>query len=254
MSRSRTGSRNRRASSGSRSARSSIDPLRSAKSTVTCLRSPSTALLEVRMRSARCLGVYVSGEAKLGEGAIGGGVGGAGGSGGAFAGAAIGWPQPPQNFSPGSFVNPHARQVAASVAPHWAQNRRPSRFSVAHCRHFIRTSSPAVCQDRPRGRQGSTNRGRRCTGRLALSSWSEPPCDVLGRSDRQRSNGEGRWRRAGGDETTAADKVEVGDVVASEVHVHDARAEVGAHAMRPDLVGGRRDAGGTDVRGTYRVE
>src|SRR6516164_5471039 len=36
----------------------SIDPLRSANSTVTCLRSPSRALREVRIFSARCLGVY----------------------------------------------------------------------------------------------------------------------------------------------------------------------------------------------------
>jgi putative ABC transport system substrate-binding protein len=45
------------ASSGSRSASSSMDPFRSAKSTVTCLRSPSRALFEVRIFSARCLGV-----------------------------------------------------------------------------------------------------------------------------------------------------------------------------------------------------
>ena len=32
-------------------------PLRSAKRTVTCLRSPSSALLEVRIFSARCVGV-----------------------------------------------------------------------------------------------------------------------------------------------------------------------------------------------------
>ena len=47
------GSRSWRASSGSRSARSSIEPLRSANSTVTCLRSPSSALREVRIFSAR---------------------------------------------------------------------------------------------------------------------------------------------------------------------------------------------------------
>jgi hypothetical protein len=45
-----TGSRSRRASSGSRSASSSIEPLRSAKRTVTCLRSP--ALFDVRIFSA----------------------------------------------------------------------------------------------------------------------------------------------------------------------------------------------------------
>src|SRR5215208_6266180 len=41
--RSRTGSRMRRASSGSRSASSSLLPFRSANRTVTCLRSPSRA-------------------------------------------------------------------------------------------------------------------------------------------------------------------------------------------------------------------
>src|SRR5207249_12280400 len=54
---SRTGSSSLRASSGSRSPRSSIEPLRSAKRTVTCLRSPSRAVLEVRIFSARCFGV-----------------------------------------------------------------------------------------------------------------------------------------------------------------------------------------------------
>ena len=34
-----------------------LEPLRSAKRTVTCLRSPSRAALEVRIFSARCLGV-----------------------------------------------------------------------------------------------------------------------------------------------------------------------------------------------------
>src|SRR5262249_11845261 len=53
-----------RASWGSRSTRSSIDPLRSAKSTVTCLRSPSRPALELSMVSARCPGVYVAGTSK----------------------------------------------------------------------------------------------------------------------------------------------------------------------------------------------
>ena len=46
-----------RASSGSRSASSSIEPFRSAKSTVTCLRSPSSTLFEARIFSARYRGV-----------------------------------------------------------------------------------------------------------------------------------------------------------------------------------------------------
>jgi len=39
-----------------RSARG-VELARSQKSTVTCLRSPSSAAREVRMRSAKCLGV-----------------------------------------------------------------------------------------------------------------------------------------------------------------------------------------------------
>src|SRR5438309_302311 len=62
--RSSSGSRILRASSGSRSASSSIEPLTSAKSTVTCLRSPSSAVREARIFSARCLGVeYFGGSA-----------------------------------------------------------------------------------------------------------------------------------------------------------------------------------------------
>ena len=44
-------SRSLRASSGSRSASSSMEPLRSAKRTVTCLRSPSKAVLSPRQRT-----------------------------------------------------------------------------------------------------------------------------------------------------------------------------------------------------------
>ena len=40
---------------------SSVEPAMSANSTVTCLRSPSSAEREVRIRSARCRGVYARG-------------------------------------------------------------------------------------------------------------------------------------------------------------------------------------------------
>jgi len=50
----------------SRSANSSIEPLRSAKSRVTCFCSPSRALFEVRILSARCLECTAQGEAKRG--------------------------------------------------------------------------------------------------------------------------------------------------------------------------------------------
>jgi len=39
-------------------------------------------------------------------------------------------PQPPQNFSLGSFENPQEGQVRDNDAPHSAQKRRPSRLSV----------------------------------------------------------------------------------------------------------------------------
>src|SRR5215510_13281591 len=118
-----TGSRILRASSGSRSASSSIEPFRSAKSTVTCLRSPSSALLEVRIFSARCLGVYVSGVPKLGACRAGEVVRGA--------------PQPPQNFTPGSLENPQEGHASAKGEPHSAQNLRPALLAVPHRGQFI---------------------------------------------------------------------------------------------------------------------
>jgi len=42
-------------------------------------------------------------------------------------------PQPPQNFSPGAFANPHEEHGLGSGAPHWAQNLRPVRFPWSHC-------------------------------------------------------------------------------------------------------------------------
>src|SRR5215510_15848204 len=50
--------------SGSRRSASREESTMSQKSTVTCLRSPSRAAFEVRIFSARCLGVYAAGEAK----------------------------------------------------------------------------------------------------------------------------------------------------------------------------------------------
>src|SRR5216684_1952160 len=119
---SRTGSRSLRASSGSRSASSSIEPLRSAKRTVTCLRSPSRALLEVRIFSARWLGVYACGELNFGSARVVNGT--------------SDLPQPPQNLSLPSFEKPHDGHVEANDKPHSPQNRRPSRFSAwqrGHC-------------------------------------------------------------------------------------------------------------------------
>src|SRR5262249_56512901 len=97
-----TGSRILRASSGSRSASNSIEPLRSAKRTVTCLRSPSSAALDVRIFSARCLGVYDSGD----------------GARGAAAGSAVtGVPHLLQNREPGGNSALHEEQATLSRTP-----------------------------------------------------------------------------------------------------------------------------------------
>src|SRR6266481_2071443 len=117
---SRTGSRSLRASSGSRSASSSIDPLRSANRTVTCLRSPSKAALEVRIFSARCLGVYESGAANLAVGFV-------------RSGAAH-WPQ---NLFSGGLAAPQDGQVAARGEAHSPQNFMPVGFSWWHRGHCI---------------------------------------------------------------------------------------------------------------------
>src|SRR2546428_4774208 len=84
--------------------------------TVTCLRSPSTALFEVRIFSARRLGIYVWGELNRGSPGL--------------AVAVSDLPQPPQNFSPPSFRKPHEAHVEANDSPHSPQKRRPSRFSA----------------------------------------------------------------------------------------------------------------------------
>src|SRR2546426_12586061 len=120
--RSTTCSRSCRASSGSRLAMSSMEPLRSANSTVICLRSPSIALREVRIFSARYFGVYDSGDANRGV---------------SNATEASGVPQPPQNSSPDSFAKPHAAQATANEAPHFVQKRRPSRLSCRHRGHLM---------------------------------------------------------------------------------------------------------------------
>jgi len=68
----------------------------SAKSTVTCLRSPSREPLEVRILSARYLGVYDSGEFERA---------------GASAVPATAVPQREQNRDSGGRTAPHAAQL-----------------------------------------------------------------------------------------------------------------------------------------------
>src|SRR6266568_3383387 len=102
---------------------SSIEPFTSAKSTVTCLRSPSRAGREVRIFSARCLGVYERGS----------------GAAASIEGSGIRWPHESQNFCPLSLGVPHFGQKDASVsgAAHSLQNFAPSRFSWPQAAHFM---------------------------------------------------------------------------------------------------------------------
>src|SRR5262245_20146129 len=124
--RSSTGSRSLRASSGSRSARSSIEPLTSAKRTVTCLRSPSMALFEVRIFSARCLGMYESGEAKRD----------------CVPPPATGCAQAGQNFAVADSEVRHFEQTRSSGAPQPPQNLSCAAFSEWHRGHCMRGNLP----------------------------------------------------------------------------------------------------------------
>src|SRR5262244_1385749 len=100
-----------------------MEPLRSAKRTVTCLRSPSSAAFELMMRSARCFGVYDSGDANRAAG-LGVGAG------------ASGAPQLSQNLLPAPTVAPQLGQTVANVVPHSRQKRAPPRLSASHRGHF----------------------------------------------------------------------------------------------------------------------
>src|SRR5215831_2774 len=132
-----TGSRILRASSGSRSASSSIEPLRSAKSTVTCFRSPSRAALEVRNFSARCLGVYASGEGARDVGAV--------------SAAVIGVPHLLQNRDPEGSSVLHEEQVKLSRAPQPRQKFDPGGFTCWHLGHVMPASPRAWARNRNGG-------------------------------------------------------------------------------------------------------
>src|SRR5438876_1336080 len=122
---SRTGSRTLRASSASRAASISMDPLRSAKRTVTCLRSPSSADLESRIRSARYFGVYVSGDVERGRGTV------------------TGSPHEGQKLAPVGTSRRHRVHAPTRSSPHSRQNLAPGGFSRLHDAHLIDRSSSA---------------------------------------------------------------------------------------------------------------
>src|SRR5262245_29247343 len=154
-----TGSRSLRASSGSRSASSSMEPLRSAKSTVTCLRSPSSAAFEVRILSAKCFGVYDSVLAKRV---------------GSDATAEMRSPHCRQNLAEGGSSLRHLGQVSANRDPHSRQNFAVVGFSCAHCGHFIKAPTerneraPAASFNDLHRRGGARISGSNATERLLL--------------------------------------------------------------------------------------
>ncbi len=136
-----TGSSSVRASSGSRSAISSIEPLTSANRTVTCLRSPSSTAREVRIFSARCRGVYDPGEPKRGR---------------PPEGPATGCPQSRQNLAAAGNEAPQRSQGTLSGVPQARQNLAPGELSTWHRGHVIKmvggwaqagrmTALPVVC-------------------------------------------------------------------------------------------------------------
>src|SRR6185369_8646157 len=124
--RSRTPSRRPRASSGSRSATSSIDPLTSAKSTVTSLRSPSIAARVRRILSARWLGT--AGEVVASR----------------SSGPPSALPQASQKRAPAGKSRAQLGQRLASRAPHWRQKRESARFCSPHEEHCIESSVHSV--------------------------------------------------------------------------------------------------------------
>src|SRR6516162_2773584 len=117
----RAGSTIARASSGSRSSISSMEPLMSANSAVTVLRSPSrfsaTALSTTRIDES----FSFFGDAGADEPSD--------------------VPHSSQNFAPGLFLEVHLGHEASSGAAHSLQNFAPSRFSAPHLAHFIVRSS-----------------------------------------------------------------------------------------------------------------
>ena len=117
-------------------------PLRSAKRTVTCLRSPSMAAREVRIFSAKCLGMYDSGLAERPAGS-----------------AVSAAPQDRQNFLPGVTTVPQLGQTASSRAPQSSQKRAPASFSAWHREHFM-PEPPSILGE---GRNG----GPRVTARVS---------------------------------------------------------------------------------------
>src|SRR5258705_10092972 len=104
-------------SSGSSRSDIAVKPETSENITVTLFRSPSSAAFEVRIFSARCLGVYVSGAVN-------------------FSGAgALGRPHSEQNLAARAISAPQPAQRGASAWPHSEQNLAFGPLSRRHLGH-----------------------------------------------------------------------------------------------------------------------
>src|SRR5262245_25836012 len=108
-------------SSGSNCSARSIEPFTSAKRTVTCLRSPSRALRDVRIFSARCLGVYERGSRSLLL---------------ATASSLSGARHFLQNFARGEQFVPQEEHSRPNEAPHSSQKTASPSFEAPQEEHF----------------------------------------------------------------------------------------------------------------------
>src|SRR5262245_29537850 len=126
-------------SSASRRSDIAVKPDTSANMTETIFRSPSMAVLEVRIFSARCFGVYVTGAAPLRAAAPDGGATTVGVADGAGEVSGVGplapirrVPHSPQNFCAGSLPWPQPAQIRSARAPHSPQNLLLAGTSARH--------------------------------------------------------------------------------------------------------------------------
>src|SRR5215472_10448466 len=154
-----------RASSGSRSCSSSVEPLISAKSAVMVLRSPSDAFAEAALSSSTRTDAWNSVRLLDCERPL-----------------ARASPHSSQNLAPGLLVFPHRGHVAANGAAHSLQNFALSRLSAPHLAQRILVSRSAkegdyslAGQARPRYKTCSGNsinaalrRMRACTSTATI--------------------------------------------------------------------------------------
>src|SRR5208282_293730 len=152
-----------RASSGSRSCSSSVEPLISANNAVTVLRSPSRfspSGVSVSRVGAEA-GCLVAGEVP----------------------SAV--PHSPQNLLPAGFSAPHLRQRFASGVPQSPQNFLPAGFSIPHFEQSTCLShAPYEMSSIVANRYASQVRGTRA----AVGSWPDSDYSYETRSPSRRTS------------------------------------------------------------------